>query len=225
MEYNPRNKAKFLHSGTTSFAGYCKQQANKYGIKGSRVSAVKNVVNFLQESAIKYGENTRLIDFWEEVIQFAANKEFILIDARKSSDGQVIEHLDCCNRLVPKFLNIKSALAIYQRLFDTYGERSRQAEQNENVDWKALMHAVRVCEQAKELLLTGNITFPRPEAELLLKIRKGEMPYKAVAEIVETGLDQLNIAQLNSILPKEPNQVFAEQLILESYRRKVKSND
>jgi hypothetical protein len=31
------------------------------------------------------------------------------------------------------------------------------------------------------------ITYPRPEAHLLLKVRKGELPYKAIAEIIEEG--------------------------------------
>lgn len=219
-EFIRENKNKFLHSGTASFAGYCKQQANKYGIKGSRVSAVKNIVNFLHVSASKYSELARLCDFWDEVIFFTLDKEFISIAERKSSDGQIVDHLECCNRLVPKFLTIKGALAIYQRLLDAYGERSRQAESNQNVDWKALMHAVRVCEQAKELLTTGNITFPRPEAELLLKIRKGELPYKQVAELIENGLAELNEAQRNSILPKEPDYNFAEEIVFKFYKQR-----
>jgi len=37
------NKDKFLHSGILSFVGYCRTQANKYGIKGSRMAAVRKV--------------------------------------------------------------------------------------------------------------------------------------------------------------------------------------
>ena len=215
------NKRKFFHSGTAAFAGYCKQQANKYGIKGSRVSAVRNMVNFLEECAAKYGEHSKLIDFWDEVIAFVSGKEFISIEIRKSPEGIIIEHLECCNRLVPKFFNFKGALEVYRRVLNAYGERARQAESNDNVDWKALMHAVRVCEQAKEFLLTAHVTFPRPEAALLLQIRKGELPYKQVAELIELGLDELNQAQLKSILPEKPDYDFAEELIRQVYRNKV----
>jgi hypothetical protein len=38
-------KDKWLHSGVAAFAGYCRQQANKYGIKGSRVSAAAAAVD------------------------------------------------------------------------------------------------------------------------------------------------------------------------------------
>jgi hypothetical protein len=38
------------------------------------------------------------------------------------------------------------------------------AETQEGVDWKALSHAVRVGTQALELLKTGHVTFPLPNA-------------------------------------------------------------
>jgi len=37
------NKQKFIHKGTAKFAEYCKGQADKYGIKGSRVAAFRIV--------------------------------------------------------------------------------------------------------------------------------------------------------------------------------------
>jgi hypothetical protein len=215
------NKNRFFHSGVSAFAGYCKQQANKYGIKGSRVSAIRNMVNFLEEGASKYGEHSKLADCWDEVIAFVSGKEFISIETRKSPDGIIVEHLECCNRLVPKFLNFKGSLDVYRRVLNAYGERAKQAESNDNVDWKALMHAVRVCEQAKEFLLSAHVTFPRPEAALLLQIRKGELPYKQVAELIENGLEELNEAQLKSTLPTKPDYNFAEDIILEAYRHKV----
>jgi predicted nucleotidyltransferase len=37
-------KDRWLHRGVSAFAGYCRQQANKYGIKGSRVAATRTTV-------------------------------------------------------------------------------------------------------------------------------------------------------------------------------------
>lgn len=216
-----KNRDKFIHSGTASFAGYCKQQANKYGIKGSRVSAVRNMVVFLEELSSKYGYQSKMADYWDEIIKFSQNKEFISIAIRKSPQNTDIDHLECCNRLTPKFLSFKGALEVYNKLLNSYGERAKQAESNQNIDWKALMHAVRVCEQAKELLTTGHITFPRPEANLLLKIRKGEIPYKKVAELIEKGLEELTFTTEKSILPKEPNYKFAEDIIYQVYKFEV----
>jgi hypothetical protein len=75
------------------------------------------------------------------------------------------------------------------------------------------MHAVRVCEEAKELLSSGVVTFPRPERKLLLQIRKGELPYKRVADIIETGLEELKSAEQQSKLNSVPDEEFADNLI------------
>ena len=43
------NKERFLTKRSAAFVGYCRTQANKYGIKGSRVSAAKNAAEFFSE--------------------------------------------------------------------------------------------------------------------------------------------------------------------------------
>lgn len=219
------NKDKFLHSGVSSFAGYCRTQANKYGIKGSRMKAVRTVLDMLKP----LDQNAKLGEFKEGlslVIYGGGNLamdphpdlEHAAIVMCKGPNGREEPHLEVCNRKVPFHAKVKYAVEVYQRIFDEYGERARLAEKNEGIDWKALMHAVRVQEEAKELLLTGHVTFPRPEAPLLLKIRKGEVPYADVASQIEAGLEELEVVQSKSTLQKEPDRKFADDLIAEVYK-------
>jgi hypothetical protein len=42
-----------------------------------------------------------------------------------------------------------------------------------------------VLDEAQDLLTNGNITFPRPEAELLLTIRQGGHTFAIVAQMIE----------------------------------------
>lgn len=83
--------------------------------------------------------------------------------------------------------------------------RAKLAESNDGIDWKATMHAVRIAAEAKELLLTGAITFPRPEAERLIQIRTGQVPYKEVEELIEKGLADIKDAETHSTLSNKPN--------------------
>lgn len=61
------NRHLWLHGGVSAFAGYCRQQANKYGIKGSRVAASRAAVVTLEHLIEKHGHLTKLRDVWSEI--------------------------------------------------------------------------------------------------------------------------------------------------------------
>jgi hypothetical protein len=212
------NKSKFIHSGYSAFAGYCRTQANKYGIKGSRVNALRTIIGMLQACPFHHVKLMDLEFLQKGELPPNDHTKIVMINGPK---GTPEPHLEVCNRKVPFHATVKYALSIFQRIFDEYGQRALQAEKQEGIDWKALMHAVRVCKQSKELLTTGNITFPRPEAPLLLKIRKGELQYQTVAEIIEVGLEEMEAAAKLSTLQKEPDIKFSEELIYNAYSSKV----
>ena len=79
--------------------------------------------------------------------------------------------------------------------------------------------------EAEELLMHHTITYPRPEADLLLAIRKGKLPYKQVAEMLEAGLDRLEECHRQSVLPDRGDHAAAEALVLEVYRQQVTADN
>jgi len=221
------NKDKFLHSGILSFVGYCRTQANKYGIKGSRMRAVKDTIEFFKAMTYNHPNSfdERLRDAFHisTLEAFAEGKEFINVIMLTNKDGLSEPYLEVVGRKYGMGITVKEVFKLLTKIWDNYGERSRQAMNNDGIDWKALMHAVRIQHEAQELLTTGHITFPRPERELLLKIRNNKhkvtMPYKEVAKIIEDGLDDLEA--LKSNLPKKPNYVFASKLVENAYSSEV----
>lgn len=209
---------RFLHKGVSAFAGYCRQQANKYGIKGSRVAAARLAVDYFGQY-LSVAPRDKLSDYWLEIQQVFGGQEHceFINDCMRGNPEFKVRMLSICNRKVQEHITIKEAHRIYKHVFDEYGQRALLAEKQEGVDWKALMHAVRVAGEAKELLLTHYITYPRPDAELLVKIRKGELEYKYVAELIEVGLEDLYIAQKQSNLPEHPDYRFAEDFVFNTY--------
>lgn len=223
------NRDQFLHTGTSGFVEYAKSQANKYGIKGSRVNAVRTTLEFLStlDESQKLSHPKNMVALYEFVWSDPENKagqkqEFINLIESRNPRNEIEMHLEVCNRKCPLHATVKYTKEIYQRIFDAYGARALAAEKNEGVDWKALMHATRICEQAQELFLTQNVTFPRPNADFLLKIRKGELPYKQVAEFIEQGMIDLEACKLKSTLPEKPNVELAEQIICDVYLNETK---
>lgn len=216
------HRHRWLHRKVSAFAGYCRQQANKYGIRGSRVAASRAVLTWAEEMVNAHGTQGKLRDHWSEVEELVARGlEHVAIVAGTHADSQPVRFLEVCNRKIQEHATFKEAYAISKRVFDEYGHRALLAETNQGVDWKACMHAVRVSREAEELLLHHTITYPRPEADLLLAIRKGELPYKDVAEMLEGGLDRLEECHRVSELPDQGDHSFAESFVLSAYRKAI----
>jgi len=70
---------------------------------------------------------------------------------------------------------------------------------------KSAAHSIRLLNQVKELVLTGGLTFPRPEADLLRSIRNGEMSKEDVTEVYEDARRYAEEAHDYSVLPDKPN--------------------
>lgn len=212
------HKERWLHRSVSAFAGYCRQQANKYGIRGSRVAASRAAMTWTEAAIDAHGLRAKLRDHWPLVEEFAGRGlEHVAIVVGSHADDQPVRFLEVCNRKVQEHATFKEAHAICKRVFDEYGHRALLAETNQGVDWKACMHAVRVSREAEELLLHHTITYPRPEAELLLAIRKGELPYKDVADMLEAGLDRLEECHRLSALPDRGDHAAAEAIVLKAY--------
>lgn len=206
-----QNRKEFLHSGTSSFVGYCRTQANKYGIKGSRMNSLRISIEFLETLNKDNNLHQCGNDFIRKMTCEAG--EFCNVVYIANKHGKEEPYLEVLGKKFSFFVKVKEILKNLKAIWDNQGERTRLAAQNQGIDWKALMHSVRVAKQAEELLLTSNITFPRPEKNLLLQIRKGELAYNKVAEIIEQGLVDVEAAKNRSILPREPNFQFVNDFV------------
>ena len=219
-----KNRHRFLTKKSGAFVGYCRQQAKKYGIKGSRVAAVRDTLNYLNVlnrsfPKVKLGEFARQLEI------FASDREHIEIVEITQASGLVIKHLEVCGRKLSYTASLNNAIQVVQHLMDEYGSRALLAEKNEGVDWKPLSHAVRIGDEAIELFTTKNITFPRPNAEFLIKIKKGELPYKQVAELIEENFWLVEEASARSDLPEEVDHKWIEDFLYDQYLDQIEAEE
>lgn len=215
------NRHRLVSRKAGAFLGYCRQQANKYGIKGSRMAAARRASEATAELLAEAGTQAKLGDANPWLRSNLAGMEHIEFVERPAAGGGTITHLSVCGRLAPYTATIKNAHEIFAKLFAEYGKRALAAEQNEGVDWKALSHAVRVGRQALELLETGHMTFPRPERVHLVKIKMGALAYQPVAEEIEGLLMAVEEASVTSLLPAEPDMAWMDDLICRAYASEV----
>ena len=220
------NRHRLVSRQAASFVGYCRTQANKYGIRGSRVHAVRNIVEWFDAAIAEHGHLAKVFEAADTLEPFIAAQKLdhtAIIDIHHPAQNKPVKHLECCNRKTPFFNSLNDGRSIYGRLLDEYGHRALAAERNEGIDWKALAHAVRVGQEALEFMRTAWITFPLPYAEHVLAIKAGRVPYADVAAEIEQLLVDVEAAQEASCLPERPDQEFINALVCEAYGSAVRS--
>lgn len=229
MAHVYNHRMELLSSNINAFVGYARQQAAKYGIKGSRMDALKNTIELLE----KLPEREKMARYQLELCMLVNNSanlvslektplvEIVHINA---PNGRTEPHLHVAGRKIPFHATVKYAKDIFQKIYDGYGDRAYKAQLAGGKDYKALSHAVRINSEAKELLETGMITFPRPDAALQVKIKTLQVPFEEVSEIIEQGLADLMEAQEKSILRATPNRDFAEDLIYRIHKEIVQDD-
>jgi len=216
------NRHRLLCRQVKAAIGYSRTQANKYGIKGSRVAAARKAVELFGDFLQNFPSSTKVKEFADVIESEFANIEHVEFIDRENPGGVLIRYLSVCNRQAPYTQSIKETYLVLKRLFDEYGQRALMAESNQNIDWKALSHAVRVGRQSIELLETGYITFPRPERQHLLDIKLGNLPYKQAAEEIEELLPAVEQSALTSSLPDKPDLAWIDDFVFQVYSDSVK---
>lgn len=224
------NRKRLITRNVNAFVGYARQQAAKYGIKGSRMDALKRTMELLEwmqdDPHMKLSSfELNLMALVEQSKSLVSLEKTPLIEIvmLKGPKGLIDRpHLRVNGRAIPLHATVKYAKEIVGKMLEGYGQRAHKAHLAGGVDWKALSHAVRVNSEAQELLMTGDITFPCQNKELLLQIKKGELPYEKVAELIEEGLAELYKAHEKSPLPDKHDQEFVDDLIYDVYSKIVK---
>ena len=214
---------KIMNRKVLSFVGYCRKQANKYGIKGSRVAAARLALELLTKAEQEHGPSEKLAVIADEIDKIKEGNEFLTTGETTHPNGHKSLFFEVCNRKALLSASIQSARLMVERIVKEYGERALMAERNEGIDWKALSHAVRVGREAIEFLSTHKITFPRPEAEHLLAIKQGKLDYKMVSREIEDILDEVEDVARLSTLPETFDKQVIDDFREDLYRKIVLS--
>lgn len=189
----------YLHKNVNGMVGFAVKQMFDYVRRGERLNAAKAVLRVVDEIQARYEYNfhgvkpsevpvLRLDSTWSNPPMITVMDEIVALTGLEV--GFTINHDRKLRTLklngreyleTTTVLHFRSAL---EKLIDGYGERSTKASETD-VDWKSLSHAVRVYEQVIELLQVGFITFPRPNAEALLRIRTGQHSLESVKALLK----------------------------------------
>ena len=112
------------------------------------------------------------------------------------------------------YLQAKGEWDRYQHWKKNRNPARAELEAKFGYDTKHASHLRRLVSEGEELLSTGFITLPRPDADLILEIRNGEWSYERLIEELE-DFDQLFERLYEaSLLPYSPNRVEIGKLCI-----------
>lgn len=213
-------KAKdFLPKDLKGMRGYVRSQALKYGAKGKHFQAGQLVL----EAALTFNKNnpdSKVRAFWAE---FVGSSEGRLVLRDFADDVRLIKTPDNRDALsvLEKVFYLESPLHLMVSsltpIVNAYGHRARAAL--EGADWKALSHSVRVLDEVIELHQTGQVMFPLKHAELLAKVKRGELSQDEVVMMLEELEQEASQAETNSVLSNGGNRELLDRALLELFAK------
>jgi len=193
----------FYTKSMRSFIGYARKQAAKYGIKGSRLDAVREALAFL----ITKGDTT-IGQLWTD---YPAESVWLgeHCDVHLSYDiSYFISYWEVCGKKMTFGGKASHYVPMLQKYYDNYGKRARLAEKNEGVDWKAVSHALRVGYQTRAIFEHGTFSYPLKETSYLMAVKQGQVLYVNVAKVLDSLMEELETLAQQSSLPDKPDIEF-----------------
>jgi len=177
------NRDKFYTTDMKSYLGYVRKQAAKYGVKGSRMAALRQVADVLKStpntvnSEGGLAHRQRRVD---EISHLLPVNEFCewTVDTNQKAGCQ--NFYVVFGRKFQMTISVEEMKRSIYKLWDEYGARARQAEQNNGIDFKALSHALRGGYQLQEIYQTGDLVYPLKKAEHIKAVKNGEVHFKDI---------------------------------------------
>jgi len=210
------NRSRFYTKSMRAFVGYAKRQAAKYGIKGSRLAAAKKAL----ERLMVYPGKT-IAEIWDELWEDEYCKKVI--------GGKFYEHStalppvvassywEVCGKKMTAFSKCHHYIPMMTQFVQNYGDRAKQAEKNEGIDWKAISHAFRAGYQVQRILEDGTFTYPLPETDFLIAVKTGKLDYlTCVAPQLESLMDRLEELSAESTLPNKVDLEWVDGFLEET---------
>jgi hypothetical protein len=181
----------FRVTDVLSMVGFAKKQTMDYISRARRLVDVKSIVEFLNTKIALGKPHAKLCEFIDEVPE----KFHIIMD----KDVKPYRGIYVAGRQYSERTSISDVCASLTIIRDDYGQRVVEAIGSGNIDWKSISAAIRCYEQAIELYQTNHIEFPRKNAEYLLEVKQGKIPFDVVKPVLEELADRVD-----SIVVGEP---------------------
>jgi hypothetical protein len=197
-----------------SMLGYCRNFAYRFGDKATSIRALDTILAVLS----KFGLNDKLETKITDIKKWCDDSSDIVKHWIQIDDHSIV--VSGIQVSLKKTAAEATASFYKGKLVSEW--RVKNHYDKIKIDWKDIMHGVRITHQLMELLETGVLIFPRLNAEYLLRIRLGEIPIKEISFFVDLAIARIEELVLTSrIFVTEVQQNLLDEIVLSEYSNVV----
>lgn len=194
--------ARYLDIGDgLTCANYCIHQARKYGIAGSLLGGLKTALAFIERE--KPPPETALGAIAPQIVAACADPRYCALCATPQGEA-----LRLGSRIHMSAIKIGEFTARLKRELARY-------DIADNIDFKALSHAMRAIYEMEELLTSGEIRFPLAKREELIAIKTCQRSWPYLEKEIASGIAKTKSLCANNSQRYDP--ACARDLILRCY--------
>jgi hypothetical protein len=206
------HKERFYTRNLKAFVGYARKQAAKYGLKGTRLACAENLIHILS----KHDGSKKVRDMWNDLPD---DEHCFRLDPETTS----FPTYQWCGKQVQNTVTVNYFREMLLQFVSTFGERARQAQANEGIDWKAMSHAIRAAYEVRQILKEGQITFPLGIASCLTDIKLGRHDFTGyVLPLLEELMEEVEALSECSTLPMKVNRSFWDEFVCDEVHERLR---
>lgn len=207
------NRGELLSSDLPKYFGFCKTMVEVYGTQTARQETARQALAMVETAVVSYGGQAKVSTVVDQLKTL--DDHF----TKFKPDANGTDMVSICGTAIQV---TESLAALHGRLVSRNKQiayRMTLKKTTDTKDFKALHHAVRIVEQGLELLQTGKLVFPRPNAEYLLAIKQEATDYEATVHHLETTYQKMLAARETSVLPESVDDSVIRRLTVDIYQR------
>jgi len=219
-EFLRKNRSDFYCKDMKSYIGYIRRQVYKYGIKGSRLSIVRDILNFIQPLSLS-------LTIKDVLYQLPIDDKDTEIITKISDTGKEIFYYRVFNKEFHESHEISGLYKSMNSIMENSGGRARLAMENRGIDYKAVSHAFRACFQLQSIYQIEDVVLPFSDGikkRFLLQVKNGDIDFDYMSEVMDEEITKTLELSEQSNLPKKPDYKKWTKWVTDIYINKIKLN-
>jgi hypothetical protein len=211
-----RRRHEFVHADLVPFERLIRHNSKIIVIGEDEENAARKVHAILTRVTRDTSKKKSILPYVDEIIAAIDNPAIVRKEARNGRDGTSHDVLVIAHKAMPVGESFNFGLKLTETIAtEAVMNQSRNTLSHDQ--WKHLSMAVRFSSEMIELLETGNLTFPRPEREVLYDIKTGKAETEAVKERLCILGNRIQSAKIGTSLPASANQEMFENFIADAH--------